>query len=426
MDNIPNLADELLKELDESVIQNMDEEELIKLSKEINPYGRTIEGKHHYLNMSYTNLSESYIRKITITALVGFLNRLCDEWRVPDNVGVIPVYDYVKDPTLADPKSDIKYSDSKLKEMKFNKKWMEKRIVVKQFLEEVFQFDPDIHVRSSYKPNFKDKNRTVLYTPPAQLAIWNLHKEAKESKNRFVKEENMDIVNEYRKKPRPWPEANECKFNEVEAAVYNMIPPQDIFAKFSVYYNNNFETLRECVRNLYGAYPDLELAINPYSWHETEEQSEKFKKKHGKEVITDILTLTSGKWNIIGPFKECNEKISFFNEHTTVLEEMLKQLESDSKIGQELLKKKVKVKKVKNILENGQDNEGLDFYKKHFGEVHGSVGKLDPKKEIYDYRVLNEPDNAVDVPVFRISEGGNKIERDLFYTEEGLPDSLES
>jgi hypothetical protein len=55
-----------------------------------------------------------------------------------------------------------------------------------------------------------------------------------------------------------------------------MIPPVDIFAKFKRYCEVNYESLREAVEYLYCEKPEFELAVNPYSWHDTREEAEEF------------------------------------------------------------------------------------------------------------------------------------------------------
>jgi hypothetical protein len=50
--------DAILSEISEETLANMSEEELINLRKELNPYGRTIEGSNKYLTFSFTNIRE--------------------------------------------------------------------------------------------------------------------------------------------------------------------------------------------------------------------------------------------------------------------------------------------------------------------------------------------------------------------------------
>ena len=92
----------LLDELDEVSLSKMTDDEVLELRKQLNPYGRTIEGSDKILTYSYTDLQFEYTKKLVTTTMIGFLNRMCDEWRVPDGIPVIPVYDYVKDPSKLD------------------------------------------------------------------------------------------------------------------------------------------------------------------------------------------------------------------------------------------------------------------------------------------------------------------------------------
>ena len=127
MSEIKSLAKKLCDELDSSVLENLNEEQLLKLRKELNPYGKIIDGEKKYINISYSNLREEYIKKFMMTALIGFLNRMCDEWRVPIDVPVVPVYDYFKNPKLLEEKKD------ESEDFKKNREWMEKRIINKNY-----------------------------------------------------------------------------------------------------------------------------------------------------------------------------------------------------------------------------------------------------------------------------------------------------
>ena len=88
----------LLDELDDESLAKLDDAEVLKMRKKLNPYGQTIEGSGNILTFSYTDLQSKYQQKLITTSIIGFLNRMCDEWEVPTGVPVIPVYDYVKDP----------------------------------------------------------------------------------------------------------------------------------------------------------------------------------------------------------------------------------------------------------------------------------------------------------------------------------------
>src|SRR6476620_9762845 len=135
----------LLAELDDDeIVENLTEQDINKYRAALNPYGRVIEGSDKYLTFSYTNLREKYIEKMLTTAFIGYLNTALNEWNVPDNIPVIDVYEYTKDPTLIDSfAKDWKMTDKIKQDIEFNKKMMEKIRIVKEFLEHMIQFNPD-------------------------------------------------------------------------------------------------------------------------------------------------------------------------------------------------------------------------------------------------------------------------------------------
>ena len=114
----------LLQDLNVESLEKMSDEEVVELRKKLNPYGRTIEGSNKVLTFSYTDLNGQYLKKIITTAMIGYLNRMCDEWEVPTGVPVVPVYDYCRNPELLnDFEKSLKTPNAQLlKEIEFNKK----------------------------------------------------------------------------------------------------------------------------------------------------------------------------------------------------------------------------------------------------------------------------------------------------------------
>jgi hypothetical protein len=159
----------------------------------------------------------------------------------------------------------------------------------------------------------------------------------------------------------------------------------------------------------------------PYGEFGSSEECDKFIRKHQNEVITDIVSLTNNKWNLMGSFKKNRERISFFNKNTGVLEEMFKQLETDKKVGAELMRKRVKRKKAKNVAEAGPDPKMMSIYK----DVVGQTGDAPEEKDDYFKISADCPENAVQVDVFSISDGGARIKHSEFFTETADPVPVE-
>jgi exonuclease VII small subunit len=411
----------LLEELDDESLSNMSDDDVLELRKKLNPYGRTIEGSNKILTYSYTDLRQEYLKKIITTSIIGFLNRMCDEWKVPDGIPVIPVYDYIKNPEKLDEfEKSLNKPELMQKDLDFNKKHMAKRVIVKEFLEDMFQYNPDYHVRSSYKPNVNDPERNIIDSPAGHLAIYELKKKNPEfAENWLLYNRTLNLKN-----ASSVVDASPVVIkvvSEVRKYCTEMIPPSDIYHRIQHYYDSNYEELKEIVNDLYCDKPDLETALNPYSWHDTEDQADEFINKHKDEVISTIFKAHSGKWNIFAAYKKVRESMRFFNKKTQVLEEIAKQIESDARLGADLMKKRVMVKKKKNIETDGPDDPAFLNWKKSNTTLKDMGAETLNEK---DYADEECPDNAIQVPVFRIGNGGQKFEKTHFYSEASAPNNV--
>lgn len=429
-------------------LAKLPEDKILEMRKRLNPYGRTIAGADNFLNFSITQITHEYYKKLITTAMIGFLNRMCDEWKVPNGVPVVSVYDYLEDKTKLDTPQLVldKGNTSLAFDYEFNRLWMGKRMIVKEFLEEMFQFNPDEHVRSAYRPNYKDSSRTPLDTMAARLAVNHAttkdksladdkaaYEEAKgivtkkvkrvikgrDGKEKIIYKE-VPIENTKPEQPTP---TNPNKLNpdkpvdpNFKSNVTNMIPPADMFGRFKTYVAENYEELRDAVLALYCEKPEFELAINPYSWHDSKEKAEAFKKQHADEVITEVFTAESGKWNFFDSFKEQRESVNFYNKNTIILEEMVKQIERDERLGQDLMAKRVEKEKKKNIIESGPDAENFAQWRKE----NSDVSKLGAK-HIGDMADPDMPDDSVQVDVWRLAKGGTEITKDKFFSMAEAP-----
>ena len=456
--NFAEQVNDMLNELNTNDLSDLDPDKIMEYRKKTNPYGRTIAGADKYLNFSITQISHEYWKKFIISAFVGFLNRMNDEWKVPSGIPVTPVYEYINDPSKVDvPESVLKKGYQKtIDEYEFNKEWMKKRLIVKEFLEEMFQFNPDEHVRSGYRPNRADKSRKPINTDAGKLAISHLKKTDREFKaseevfeDSHDNQDNQDnqdkkqykkvkktIIGKDGKKKTVFKtvlvdDNDDSKTETVDTSkkieigkpdptlpdnVREMLPPHDTFGRFTSYYKENLEQLREFVQDAYCEKSNLELAINPYTVHDTPEEAESFKKKHRNEVIAEVFTVHFGKWNFFDSFKEQRENVNFYNDQTVILEEMTKQLERDERLGQDLMRKRVHKEKVKNVIEEGPDAEQFKKWREQ-SSVMQSMGA----EHIGDVVDDDCPDDAIQVDVWKVAKGGLEIVKDKFYSQAEAP-----
>ena len=394
---------------DTGLIEKLSDEQVTMLRTKINPYGRTVEGSGKLTCLSIINMEEQYMRKFLMTSLIGFLYRKCDEHGLDD--GEPPMYmddhksflvkynkavDEAKESYLYLQSRDGKNNTTPelkarhLKETRIFQKGesMKKRIIIHQFLDDNFTFNPDIHVRSAYSSNPLDTERNIISN------------------------------------------SNSTASNSTTSNSTSHIPPADIFHRWQYYTDTNYEEIRSSVRDLYCEKPDIEFAINPYDQFENKEDSDKFIQKHKNEVIADILTLTNGKWNLCGSFKKNRERINFYNEKTAVIEEIFKQVEQDKKLGADLMRKRVVRKKKQNVLECGKEPEEFKQYRKENPSGFETYGAEDMSKHkeqnnITSNNISNEcPYDAVQVDVFDFSQGGTTVTKSEFFTEADAPKKI--
>jgi hypothetical protein len=436
--------EEILNELTEEKINEMTEDELIEFRRKLNPYGRIIAGSDKKLVFSYTNLQEKYLEKLILTGVIAYLNRMVNEWHCPQDIPCIDVYEYTKDPTLIDSfAKDWKLTDKIREDIEENKKWMAKRVIVKEFLEEMFQYNPDQHIRSAYRPQPKDLARGVVDTPAANLAVSELSAKDMEFREQMLEFDRVqklismrdnsktpadDKIEQLVSKKLVLPEQHyytmdystwSAEDKNLLRNACEMLPPVDTFARFRTYYETNYDKLREAVLHLYCEKPDFDIAICPHDVFNTDDEADDYMKKHNKEVITDMIKATTGVWNFHAPFAKVRESAKFFNENTIVLEEIAKQMENDAKLGSELMKQRVKIQKKKNIEKDGPDAE---FFKQ-WRETNTTLRDMNAYSMTDEERaMLDAPDDSITVPVYRISGTSGKVEKDFFYTKAVAPD----
>jgi hypothetical protein len=145
------------------------------------------------------------------------------------------------------------------------------------------------------------------------------------------------------------------------------VPPQDTFHRWQYYMEVNFEDLRTATDAIYHERPDLDLALVVYRGFEgapaeVEKDFEKFYDQHQEEVMSDIRSIPMGGWTLLGDFKANRDKINFYNKHTDVLKRILDRHGEDKKIGQELMRNRVRQQKANNIAADGPDAPGLAEY----------------------------------------------------------------
>lgn len=222
---------------------------------------------------------------------------------------------------------------------------------IKDFLDNYFKYNPDLHVQSAYKPNYEDELRTPLVTKTMEYYAGT----------RTENEHNNDMK-EYEKKINKYREIAESKIER------SVIPPDDTFARWQRYQDNNYEELRQATDDIYSEKSDLEFSIVPLAVFEGEnalENAEAWQRKYADEFEGDVYQAQFGQHNLLGSWSQNRAKRQFYTEKTEIIKRIIKQNEDDQKMGRRLMKDRAQKKKSENIRQTGPDPAGIKEYSKN-------------------------------------------------------------
>lgn len=452
--------EDLIKELESNpnAIDKMSEEELCEIEKKLNPYGTTIYGDEKYTCLSFTNLREKYMTKLLTTGLIGFTYQMCKEHSVDeDDMNVkLNVNDYLTIKEHPDKhNSDITskvfnqvFNEYMLREKKEN---LEKEGEVgeecKDGADKESEEEWDLEAKATQYANdyvqkcFKDVeyiDLDLMESDKLKLCSKQTEEEKKVIErflNKLFKfDPNTHAVNSFTKSMQVGDP--ERVFSKTED-IYNNVP-NDTYNRFQMYYDVNYDKLREAVMYLYNEKPDIEVALNVYDSFSSLEECNDFVEKNKNKVITSIYTLTNNKWNLLGSFKQNRERLNFYNKNTTILENIIKQQEADAKTGKELLSKRVKKMKTKNVKRYGKDHPNFIKYKQQNldGVYDSAITKItedvdgivvESEVEISDTgsKIDSDgvPEDALEIKVTSINAASQEVKQSTIYTKAQEPDT---
>lgn len=454
--------EDLIKELESNpdAINTMSEEELSEIEKNLNPYGTTIYGDEKYTCLSFTNLRERYMTKLLTTGLIGFTYQMCKEHSVDeDDMNVkLNVNDYLTIKEHPDKHNEVitsclfdqAYNDYILKDKEAKLAEESKNEgddVSGEVSEEVDEYDLEAkatqHANDFLKTFFKDVEYIDLdrmENDKLKLCSVQTEEEKKVIKrflNKLFKfDPNTHAVNSFSKSMQELDPERVLSRNE---DIYNNVP-NDTYNRFQMYYDVNYDKLREAVMYLYNEKPDIEVAMNVYDSFSSLEECNDFVEKNKNKVITSIYTLTNNKWNLLGSFKQNRERLNFYNKNTTILENIIKQQEADAKTGKELLSKRVKKMKTKNVKRYGKDHPNFVKYKQQNldGVYDSTITKItedddgivvESEVEISDTgsKIDSDgvPEDALEIKVTSINAASHEVKQSTIYTKAQEPESKE-
>lgn len=472
-----------LKKLATSVIENpdlinnLDNDQLIELGKYLNPAGNVISEKHSFINVSLINTRDEYIKKLLMTALVGYVYRTAKEYEPEDELAACDKkYADLLDRMKRGGAAEEEIAEVGKQQLAEHKLIVDTcRKLVTKFLDRNFQYNPDRHILSAHSVDAatddpeRNDARIKEICKQAELApavesklsskvpatynylrenlmaayqeILSAQEAIKAATNTML-DPTIDIADKKSILLKKYMALNKITadmkklVDPISAAdtveACRVEPPKDVFHHFQRYYANHFEQLRDITRVFYAEKPDLEFAVIYYDTYKTEAEAIEARNQQLNDLKFEVSTISNQGTTLLGPFKENRSRVDYYNKHTEVLKRMHEQLELDHKLGKDLMEKKVKNQKKKNIAEAGPDDKGITQYAQAINTIQEfGAKKVISKEEMEKLEAAQKvredfevPDNAIQVDVFypkEDSSGEITVNKTKFYTQAEAP-----
>ena len=456
IDDLRKLSRELAAAPDKC--DTLSPDEATALRRYLNPLGNVVSSKKCYANVSVVNLKERYFRHLHVTALVGFMYRLLSEY-VPAKelaaAGLSPDSDAGKRMTRSI------------------------RNAIKGFLDRNLEYDTDRHTRKeapdpTSDPEKQPREEALRCAREAAIAGQTVENKLSQKQDMTFCYAKSSIMTCYQNAVSSaaalknvigvldtLPQTEDlgdargillAKYAAMEALAKDMRPvadslsaaqtiltwevqpPAEVFYHFDRYITNNYERLRAVCDQLYAEKFDIEHAVILYDAFKTAEAAEDHITKHNSEFRMGVFTVESGSVSLLGPFKENRERVNYYNKNTKIMELMMSQVESDHKLGKDIMEKGTKAKKVANIAAVGPDGPGLTGYVK--SAAHHTEYQV--KKVLTDEELANTggntganaganiddcPPDCVEVDMYcPVEEDGQTVlKKSTFYTQAEAP-----
>ena len=469
-----------------TLLEKLTPDQLKHVEETVDPFNYNLDNvekkEDQFVSYSFVDINKRFQERLITTAMIGFLHRMCDSYMIPKNMRIITAEEYVLDPSSVEKYlSTIKHEDNPdiIKDINQYRDTMNKRLIVKEFLNNVFSYNPDKHVSSSYKLNIYDNDREMLNTPAAELSIIEEKKrnpafreavflaKRKQLINNDLQKIRSQIENESSSESQSTtfsiakdkefkynnrkilfsdPEMKLLQMNKGDNEVtvsstdrkniltklygapdipeYETIPPTDIFYRINNYLTKNYDDLIEITENLYAEKHDISNVINIISVHDTEADLFESLEKNKTKFITKVHTGKIGKWNVFGDYKSVVKQIKYSSTDTKVLNEMYKEIEESSKMGQRIVDNRIKINRKNNVLKYGEQDESFKKYQEENNLLERDynmqrANKTEEKKShdtpnTFDESEHNELLNLMNVNVLRFTDG--VLETDTIFT----------
>jgi len=434
MSDVRNLISQLTSNPDD-FLKDKSYEQILEIFKSLNPYGQIINPTAtDFTCLSYLPMRDEHVHRISTTAIIGYVYRALEEYE-----DLLNISDMVK--------SNPKYS----KIIEGNKR------VVKNFLDHIFEFNPERDVMSAYdmpgekcvrQPVNLDKNNHPLPIVMDGTAMPGCDCQQPVDRTELLVELE-DIYSELcgvgndesivsksiqlddphylstKKKLNSLIDKVKCMNNRINTSEAKLslktnnnyttlngicddnnckcrklstcpVPSRDLFRRLTRYTDGNWEKIVKIASDMYYDKIDIETAVQVHKHFKNLENATQYQTDNGIKVCYPIVTVKDGPWVLLTPCADNNQNTTY--NTTSELKEMLDRGNKEKKLVKEMTAKRVQRKIKRNIIENNgeYDREGIEKYAKTNGMGGGKTLLEKSDKEQLDKFVEDYKSGKID------------------------------
>jgi hypothetical protein len=410
-------AEEIIQKIRDNpdFVKSLSAADAVKYIDLLNPYRQQVNTTStEYTCVSYLPMRDQHIMNIDLVTIIGYIYRCHFEYE-----------------DLMDISDEVRNSPQYKEAISKNKK------VILDFLDRIFEYNPERDVRSSYIPPNPNATRKPLKCTSenkvAPIAINGsgvtdcdryvntdrvqeaIHKICNLKQDGALSTDNLSAdssfwesikVLEDELKPAPVTrpskqrECNDgystltgicnnpsCKCRQLSTF---QVPSRDLFHRLTRYRENNWDKFVKIASDLYADKIDLETAIQVHKSFRSLKDATTYQKEHGTMCMIPMMVVKNGPWTITTPCKENQRNVDYFGKGTSELEDIFKRAAADEKLGNEMIAKKIKRKKKQNILRNRgdvPDERGVEKWSEEnsFGMSKKKLLTDEDKRELDEY-----------------------------------------
>lgn len=216
---------------------------------------------------------------------------------------------------------------NKIKELIIDQSNNERKIIYK-FLKNTFGFNPDRHIKQSYKyedivDNYSDYKKLVL-----------------------------DKLEDDVKK----------ELNIGSSFIEETVPSDNLWYNFKNYYESHYEIFKTFTNLLYKVESDRDLMINIHGQFDNKEEVNKFVKLNTPNFITNPVLINNNCWKLLSKYLPNRVNGEVIGQDSDIVNGLLDKYKEDSKIASELTKQNLKRSKLETMYKTNKTQQNLKEY----------------------------------------------------------------